>query len=124
MNQYNLTNEEDMQLRFSIMFCNNKSLYTYFCNLPLEQLKAYPQKGYRWWMGKAARSPKALALRDYILHWRLAAIDFREAYSKETLEKMSYNELQAFLKDYIEKVPLWAYEELLRDATEILLSTE
>ena len=78
MNQYNLTNEEDIQLRLSIMFCNNKSLYTYFCNLPLEQLKAYPPKGYRWWMGKAARSPKALALRDYILYWRLAALDFRE----------------------------------------------
>ena len=44
MNQYELSDEEDMQLRLSVMLPNRRSLYEYLCELPLEDLKAYPQK--------------------------------------------------------------------------------
>lgn len=125
MHQYDLTNEEDLRLRFSIMLPFKKqSLYEYFCDLPLEQLKVYPKRGYRWWMGKVARSPDALALRDYILHWRLAALDFRQKYSKKYLEKLSYNELRFFLDIYIDQVPFWAYEAPVSAAAKLLLNWE
>ena len=63
MSAYNLTNEEDFHLHFSIMFLGGRcSFYEYLCKLPLEYLQAYPKQGYHWWMGKATRTHQALAL--------------------------------------------------------------
>ena len=115
MNKFDLTNDEDLRLLLSIKLHGRKYLYEYFCDLPLEVLQAYPKKGYRWWMGRAARTPDALSLRDYILHWRLFALDFRKKYPREYLETLSKEELQVFLNTYIQKTPLWAYDGPLQD---------
>ena len=115
MQQYDLSADEDLRLRLSIKLPGRKYLYEYFCDLPLEVLQAYPKKGYRWWMGRAARTPDALALRDYILHWRLFALDFRRKYSREYIETLSEEELQVFLNTHIQKTPLWAYDGPLQD---------
>lgn len=71
-------------------------------------------------MGRAARSPKALTLREYILYWRFAALDFRKEHSKEYLEKLPHNDLRLFLRIYIKKTPLWVYEEPIRDVLQLL----
>lgn len=121
MRQYNLSEEEDIRLRASIILPFRKhSLYEYFCDLPLEQLKVYPKRGYHWWLGRASRTTQALALRDYILHWRLNALAFRQQYSRDYLETLSSDNLRLFLRTYIEKVPLWAYEEPVKDAIQLL----
>ena len=120
MNKFDLTDEEDLRLRLSIKLPGGKFLYEYFCKLPLEDLQAYPKKGYRWWMGRAARTSLALALRDYILHWRLAALSFRQQYSRSYLETLSSDDLQLFLRTYINKTPLWAYEEPVKDVLQLL----
>ena len=121
MNQFDLTPEEDLRLRLSVMLPGRRrSLYEHLCRLPLDELQAYPKKGYHWWMGKAARSAQALALRDYILYWRLAALSFRERYSREYLETLSPHRLRLFLRACISKIPIWAYEEPIRDAQQIL----
>lgn len=124
MNQYELSEDEDLRLHFSIMLPGRKYLYEYFCDLPLEVLKAYPKKGYHWWMGRAARTTNALALRDYILHWRLFAIDCRQKYSGEYLETLSLKELQTFLNTYIQKIPIWPYEAPIKDVIQILNSVD
>lgn len=85
MDKYILTNEEDLRLRLSVMLPCRNSLYEYLCELPLEDLMAYPQKGYYRWMGRAARTPQALVLRDYILYWRLCALAFRRQFAVPTL---------------------------------------
>ena len=120
MNKYDLTDEEDMRLHFSVMLPGGRSLYEYFCELPLEDLQAYPQKGYRWWMGRAARAAQALALRDYILYWRLAALSFRQQYPREYLEALSADDLRLFLHTYISKTPVWAYEGPVKDVVRLL----
>ena len=121
MYPYDLTNEEDLRLHFSIMLPSGKcSLYEYLCQLPLQALQAYPKKGYHWWMGKAARSPQALALRDYILHWRIKALSFRQQYPREYLETLSHKDMQAFLQTYIGKIPVWAYEGPIQDVLQLL----
>lgn len=121
MNQYNLTDEEDLRLHFSIMLPGRRgSLYEYLCELPIEHLQAYPQKGYHWWMGPAARTPQALALRDYILYWRLNALLFRLQYPRAYLETLSRDDLQLFLHTHIHKIPTWAYEEPIQDVTYLL----
>ena len=122
MNKYDLTDEEDLRLRFSIMLPGRRrSLYEYLCELPLEQLQAYPQKGYHWWMGSIAQTPQALALRDYILSWRLNALRFRQQYSRAYLETLSLDDMQLFLRTYIHKTPIWAYEGAIQDVAQILL---
>ena len=121
MNKFDLTDEEDLRLRFSIMLPGRRgSLYEHLCQLPLEDLQAYPRKGYRRWMGCAARSPQALALRDYILYWRLNAMVFRLRYPRKLLESFSSDDLQSFLRDHMQKTPLWAYEALLQDVLQLL----
>lgn len=119
MNQFNLTAEEDLHLRFSIMLSNRRSLYEYLLELPLEDLKEYPEKGYHRWMGQAARSPQALALRDYILYWRFAALTFRQKYPREYLEELSRDDLTLFLHTYIQKVPIWVYEKPIKDVIQL-----
>lgn len=121
MNRFDLTDAEDLRLRFSIMLPGrNRSLYEYFCTLPLDTLQAYPKKGYRLWMGKAARTPQAFALRDYVLYWRLNTMIFRLAYPRKYLESLSADDLQSFVQTHIQKTPIWAYEEPLRDALQLL----
>lgn len=121
MNKFDLTDEEDLRLRFSIMLPGRRrSLYEYFCKLPLDVLQAYPQKGYHWWMGRAARSSQALDLRDYILYWRLNALIFRLRHPRQVLENYSSDNLQSFLRDHMRKTPLWAYEEPLHDVLQLL----
>lgn len=121
MNKYDLTDEEDKYLHFSIMLPGRKgSLYQYLCQLPLPCLQAYPEKGYHLWMGRAARTPQALAMRDYILYWRLAALDFRKQFPRKYLETLSLNDLQVFLNTYLHKVPAWAYEGPVQDAVQFL----
>ena len=71
-------------------------------------------------MGRAARTSLALALRDYILHWRLAALSFRQQYPRSYLETLSSDDLQLFLRTYINKTPLWAYEEPVKDVLQLL----
>lgn len=125
MTKYDLTEAEDFRLHFSIMLSGGRrSLYEYLCELPLEALQAYPKKGYHWWMGRAARTPQALALRDYILHWRLVALNFRRQYPREYLETLSLDDLHLFLRTYIHKIPLWAYEEPVRDAAQRLFLSQ
>lgn len=119
MHKYDLADKEDLQLRFSIML-PGRSLYEYLCELPLEKLEVYPKKGYHWWMGKTARSPQAIELRNYIFHWRLEAMRFREKYPREYLQTLSRDALQLFLQTYLQKVPLWAYEKPLQDAIHLL----
>ena len=121
MRKYDLSEEEDLRLHLSVTLPGNKYLYEYFCELPQEKLIAYPKKGYRFWMGRKARSPQALKLRDYILHWRLVAQDFREKYSRGYLETLSRKELQAFLHIYLQKTPIWVYEGPIKDVLQILL---
>lgn len=121
MNKYDLTDEEDTHLHFSIMLPGERrSLYEYLCELPLEHLQAYPKKGYHWWLGRAARTAQALAMRDYILHWRLIALSFREQYPRAYLETLSPDDLRSFLNTYIHKTPLWAYEGPLQDVSQLL----
>ena len=119
MNKYELTAEEDQHLHFSIMLPNRCSLYEYLLELPLEDLQVYPQKGYRRWMGQAARTPQALAMRDYILYWRLAAQAFRQKCPREYLESLSYADMQLFLHTYIQKTPIWAYEKPIKDVIQL-----
>lgn len=120
MSKYDLLDEEDLRLHFSIMLPNRVSLYEYLCELPLEKLKVYPKKGYHWWMGRAARSQQALELRNYILHWRIVALDFRKKYSREYLKTLTRDDLRLFLRTYIQKIPLWAYEEPVQDVIYLL----
>lgn len=120
MNKYDLTDEEDLLLYSSVRIPGGRSLYEYLCELPLEELKAYPQKGYRWWMGRAARTAKALAMRDYILYWRLAALSFRQQYPRRYLESLSADDLRLFLHTYISKIPVWAYEGPMQAAAQLL----
>lgn len=122
MDKYHLTEEEDQRLRFSIRLPGKRgrSLYEYLTRLPLEDLQAYPKRGYHWWMGRAARSSQALALRDYILYWRLFAIDFRKQYPCEYLEKLPSDKMQRFLCTYIVKIPVWAYEAPIQDVIQLL----
>lgn len=121
MNKFDLTNIEDMQLQLSVMLPGRRhSLYEYLCALPLKALQAYPAKGYHWWMGKAARSAQAIALRDYILHWRIYALTFRQKYSREYLKTLSADDLRSFLRAHITKIPIWAYEGPIKDALQIL----
>lgn len=121
MNKFDLTDEEDLCLRFSIMLPGRRgSLYEYLCQLSLEDLQAYPRKGYHRWMGSAARSPQALDLRDYILYWRLNAMILRLRYPRALLESFSSDGLQAFLHNNMQKTPLWAYEALLQDVLQLL----
>ena len=121
MNKYDLTAEEDDHLRFSIMLPGRRgSLYQYLCELPLPCLQAYPEKGYCPWMGQAARTPQALAMRDYILHWRLFALDFRQQYPRDYLKALSRSDLQIFLNTNLHKVPTWAYEKPLQDAAQLI----
>lgn len=122
MNKYDLTEEEDLHLRLSVILPGKKrSLYEYLSALSLEDLKAYPRKGYHWWMGRAARTPQALALRNYVLFWRSATLAFRQQYPRAYLETLSPAELRLFLHTYIQKTPLWAYEEPVRDVIHLLL---
>ena len=120
MNRFDLSDEEDMRLHFSILLPSGRSLYEYLCELPLEKLQAYPQKGFHFWMGNIARSPQALDMRDYILYWRSRKQIFRLVYPREYLESLPAKELQFFLNTHLHKVPLWAYEAPLRDAAQIL----
>ena len=121
MNKYALTHEEDSRLRFSIMLPGRRgSLYQYLCQLPLTCLQAYPEKGYRPWMGQASKTPQALAMRDYILHWRFIAQDFRKQYPRACLETLSVDELQSFFNTYFHKVPSWAYQGPLQDAAQLI----
>ena len=124
MNQYDLSADEDLRLLLSIKLHGRKYLYEYFCDLPLEVLQAYPKKGYRGWMGRVARIPDALSLRDYILHWRLFALDFRKKYPREYLETLSEEEMQVFLNTYIQKTPLWAYADPIKDVLQRLNSMD
>ena len=121
MDKYELTEEEDLQLRFSIMLPGRRrSLYQYLCLLPMEQLRAYPKKGYRLWMGRAARSPQALALRDYVLYWRLKELELGALYSYQYLETLSVDSLRLFLNTCLRKTPCWAYEGPIQDALRLL----
>lgn len=125
MDKYHLTEREDQHLRFSIILPGRRrSLYEYLTELPLEELQAYPKKGYHWWMGRAARTSQALALRDYILYWRLFAISFREKFPREYLETLSYDDMRLFLRTYIQKTPVWAYEGPIKDVIHILFYNE
>ena len=120
MGKYDLSDEEDLRLRFSIMLPSKRSLYEYLCELPLEHLRVYPKKGYHWWMGRSARSPEALALRDYIWHWRTEELLFRKMYPREVLDGYSSAALQVFLRSFIKRVPLWVYADPVRDCLLIL----
>jgi len=122
MDKYHLTEAENMRLHYAIKLPNKRrSLYEYLTHLPLEDLRAYPQKGYHWWMGRAARSAQALELRDYVLYWRLFALDFRKQYPREYLQTLSFDEMRQFVRDHIKKVPAWAYSEPISEALWFLL---
>lgn len=120
MKRFHLSAGEDLYLRFAILLPSGRSLYEYFCELPLDKLEAYPKKGYHWWMGKTTRSAQALALRDYIFYWRVEQLHFRQAYPREYLETLSGDALKQFLHKYLQKNPLWAYDGPTQDAINIL----
>ncbi len=120
MDKFDLSEKEDDRLHDVAIYRNGRTLYECLVEMPLEELQAYPRKGYRWWMGRKAKSPQALALRDYVLHWRLIALDFREKYSREYLQSLSCEELWTFVNTHIQKTPQWAYEGPVRDVMKIL----
>ncbi len=124
MIKYDLSDMEDFHLHDVVMYRNGRTLYEYFVEMPLEDLQAYPQKGWRWWMGRKARSPEAMELRDYVLHWRLAALEFRQKYSHKYLQTLSCDEMRLFLNTYIRKTPIWVYSEPIKDGLHILLKRE
>lgn len=103
MIQYDLSDKEDYQLHHIVMYRNGRTLYEYMVEMPLDDLKAYPKKGYRWWMGRKAKSTGAMELRDYVLHWRIFALEFRKIYSREYMESLSYDDMQLFVRTYMEK---------------------
>ncbi len=121
MDAFYLTQEEDFDLHTSIKIpVKPHYLYEYFYELPLEDLRAYPEKSYHWWLGRAARSAQGLAMRDYVLHWRLFALSFRKHHPRAYLETLSTDRLRLFLNVNITKTPLWAYEGPVKDAIRIL----
>ena len=115
MIRYDLSDEEDYQLHHIVMYRNGRTLYEYMVEMPLDDLKVYPRKGYRWWMGRKAKSPRAIELCDYVLHWRIFALEFRQKYSREYLENLSYDEMRLFVRTYMERTPMWAYSDPIRD---------
>ena len=120
MIKYDLSDMEDCRLHNVVYYRNGRTLYEYMVEMPLEDLQAYPKKGWRWWMGRKAKSPQAMELRKYVLHWRSFAQVFRLEYPKEYLQTLSDDEMRLFLRKYINKVPAWAYEEPIRDVVHIL----
>lgn len=120
MDTYYLTKEEDEELQFSIMLPRMRYLYEYFCRLPLNDLRAYPEKGYRDRMGPEARSAKALEMRDYILFWRLAAQRIRKQYSYEYLKSLPVDSLRSLLDRFYRQTPLWAYDGPISDIIRLL----
>lgn len=119
MVNYYLSEKEDLSLYHIVMYRNGRSLYEYMIEMPIEDLKAYPRKGYRWWMGRKAKAPEALEMRDYVLHWRIFAQEFREEFPADFLEALSTEKLTHFLKYYLEKTPTWAYDAPVKDAARI-----
>ena len=125
MDKYHLTEAHERRLYSSIRFHGGRrSLYEYLIELPLEDLQVYPKRGYYWWLGRTARSPQALYLRDYVLYWRLAAIDFRKQYPREYLEQLSYDDMRLFLRTYLRKIPMWAYEAPIKDVIQLLVQSD
>ena len=120
MSKYDLSDMEDCHLHNVVYYRNGRTLYEYMVEMPLEDLQAYPKKGWRWWMGRKAKSPQAMELREYVLHWRLFALEFRQKYAREYLQTLTDDELRLFLKNHIEKIPPWAYEEPIRDVVHLL----
>lgn len=124
MSKYDLSDMEDQQMYDIVMYRNGRTLYEYMAEMPLEDLKAYPKKGYRWWMGRKAKLPQAMELRDYVLHWRLVELDFRQKYSHQYLQTLSCQEIQSFVNAHIPKIPIWAYSEAIKDGLHILWERE
>ena len=121
MDMYYLTKEEDEELQSCILLPGRECcLYEYFCQLPLEDLKVYPEKGYHDKMGLEARSAKALEMRDYILFWRLAAQKIRKQYSRAYLKTLSQDKLDQLQSAFLRQIPLWAYEGPLHDIIQLL----
>lgn len=124
MNKYDLTDREEISLYNVVVYRNGRSLYEYLVEMPLEDLKAYPKRGYRWWMGRKARSAEALELRDYTLFWRLFALEFRQKYPREYLQSLPLGEIRSFARQYIQKIPQWAYQGPVQDAVHILMEQD
>lgn len=120
MDTYYLTREEDEELQFSIILPGMRLLYDHFCKLPLKDLQAYPEKGYRDRMGPEARSPQALEMRDYILFWRLAARKVRKQYSRAYLKTLSHDSLRSLLESLCRQTPSWAYDGPISDILRLL----
>ena len=70
--------------------------------------------------GEKSRSPQALELRDYILHWRYFQMGFRTKYSAEYLQTLSINDLRSFVYAYLKETPFWAYEGPVCDGIHLL----
>lgn len=125
MAMYYLTREEDERLLFSIPLPGKTQyLYEYFLDLPLEDLKEYPQAGYHNWMSRAAKSSQAMELRNYILFWRLTAQKVQEVYSYTYLESLSDDILDFLLHIFLRQIPIWVYEESIRNIMQILSQRE
>ena len=122
MDNYYLTREEEEVLQGAILLPNMRLLYDYFYKLPLEDLQAYPKRGYRERMGPEALSPKALEMRDYILFWRLAAKQIRKQYSRAYLKTLSQEQLCSLQKSFYRQIPLWAYDKTIGDIILLLKS--
>ena len=122
--RYELTDMEDYQLHNIVMYRNGRTLYEYLVEMPLEDLQAYPKKGYRWWMGRKARSKQAMELRDYVLHWRLVSQDFRRKYSHNYLQTLSSEEIVSFVEANILKIPIWVYSDAIYDGLHIVFGRE
>ena len=120
MIKLHLSDMEDYELHNIVVYRNERTLYEYFVEMPLDDLRAYPKRGYRLWMGRKARSKEALDLRDYVLFWRLYALDFREKYSLQHLQSLSIAQREDFLNTYLRSVPVWAHEKPLQDVVHLL----
>ena len=120
MSPYDISQSEDHKLYRLVSYPNGRTLYELMIEMPLEDLQAYPQKGYRWWMGRKAKSSWAMHLRDYVLHWRLFQLEFCKKYSPEHLKSLSLDALRSFINCYLKSVPLWAYDGPVRDAAKLI----
>ena len=75
-------------------------------------------------MGRATKSPQALELRDYILHWRNVKQDVQKNFPREHFETLPNEVLQTYLNTFSCVTPPWVYEDQIKYIMQTLDSRE
>lgn len=113
---------DDLQYRLSILLPNGRSLYEYFCYLPLEELEMLPQRGPSDQLGDFELTQQALEMRDYILRLRYKGIAFQQKYPPQILEQLSDDALRMILHYCADQDPFWPYEAAMRACLKIIFA--